>query len=172
MNIEEAIKTALEYEDKVTDVYTKYAKKFESKVGKKIFETLGKEEEDHVNYLKAKLAQWQKSGKVSIDGMQTVVPNAETLKANVKKLKKIAGQEKQENIDEEIEYFKKALEMEIKTSNFYKSLISELPKEYQPMFERFVEIEEGHEAIVKAEIDNAKGLGFWFDFQEFDLESA
>ncbi len=62
--------------------------------------------------------------------------------------------------------------MEIKTSNFYKGLVGQLPKEFQPMFERFVEIEEGHEAIVSAEINNARGLGFWFDFQEFDLESA
>ncbi|MBT3225656.1 MAG: hypothetical protein HN580_18430 [Deltaproteobacteria bacterium] len=169
MNIEEAIKTSIEYEEKVTDVYNKYANKFESEIGAKIFRLLGKEEDDHVAYLKAKLAEWQKSGKVSIDEVKTVVPDAKVLKENVKKLKKIA---KQENIDNEIAYFQKALEMEIKTSNFYKGLVSQLPKEFQPMFERFVEIEEGHEAIVSAEIDNARGLGFWFDFQEFDLESA
>ncbi len=169
MNIEEAIKTSIEYEEKVTDVYNKYADKFQSEIGAKIFRTLGKEEDDHVAYLKAKLAQWQESGKISIDAVNSVVPDKETLKKNVKKLKKIA---KQENIDNEIEYFQKALEMEIKTSNFYKGLVAELPKEFQPMFERFVEIEEGHEAIVSAEIDNARGLGFWFDFQEFDLEAG
>ena len=91
------------------------------------------------------------------------------MKKNIKTLKKIA---KHDNIDNEIEYFQKALEMEVKTSNFYKDMVSQLPKEHQPMFERFVEIEEGHEAIVRAEIDTARGLGFWFDFQEFDLESA
>jgi hypothetical protein len=35
-----------------------------------------------------------------------------------------------------------------------------------------VEIEAGHEAIVQAEIDALNGLGFWFDFTEFRLESA
>jgi len=169
MNIEEAIKTSIEYEGKVAAVYNKYADKFQSEIGAKIFRTLGKEEEDHVAYLKAKLAEWQESGQVSIEAVNTLVPDQETLKKNVKKLKKIA---KQENIDNEIEYFQKALEMEVKTSNFYKSLVADLPKEYQPMFERFVEIEEGHEAIVRAEIDNARGLGFWFDFQEFDLEAG
>lgn len=169
MKFEEAIKTSLEYEVKVTEVYTKYAKKFKSEIGRRIFETLGKEEEEHVNYLKAKLAQWQESGKVTIDGMNTVVPDVETLKTNVKNLKKIA---KQENVDNEIEYFQKALEMEIETSNFYKRMVAELPEEFKPMFKRFVEIEEGHEAIVRAEIDNARGLGFWFDFQEFDLEAG
>ncbi|MFH2132522.1 MAG: hypothetical protein ABIK68_19250 [bacterium] len=169
MEIEEAIKTAIVYEEKVADVYNKYAGKFKSKTGAKIFKALGKEEVDHVEYLKAKLAEWKKSGKVAIGTMETLVPDEKTLKSNIKNLKKIA---KQDNLDNEIEYFQKALEMEVKTSNFYKEMVSQLPKEYRPMFERFVEIEEGHEAIVRAEIDAARGLGFWFDFQEFDLESA
>ena len=88
MNIEEAIKTSIEYEEKVTDVYNKYANKFESEIGAKIFRLLGKEEDDHVAYLKAKLAEWQKSGKVSIDEVKTVVPDAKVLKENVKKIKK------------------------------------------------------------------------------------
>lgn len=169
MNIEEAIKTAIEYEQRVTEVYQKYADKFESEVGAKIFKTLGKEEEDHVAYLKAKQAELEKSGTISFDTVESVVPDAKTLKANIKSLKKIA---KQPNIDDEVKYFQKALDMEIETSNFYKDMVSQLPAEYQPMFARFVEIEEGHEAIVKAEIDNARGLGFWFDFQEFDLEAG
>ena len=169
MNIEEAIKTAIEYEERVTEVYHKYADKFESEIGAKIFKTLGKEEEDHVAYLKAKQAELEKSGTIKFDKVESVVPDAKTLKANVKNLKKIA---KQPNIDDEVKYFQKALDMEIETSNFYKDMVAKMPAEYQPMFERFVEIEEGHEAIVKAEIDNARGLGFWFDFQEFDLEAG
>jgi hypothetical protein len=34
-----------------------------------------------------------------------------------------------------------------------------------------LEIEEGHQAIVKAENDALNGMGVWFDFIEFDLES-
>lgn len=169
MNIEEAIKTALDYENKVTDVYNKYAEKFQSEVGKKIFITLGKEEEEHVAYLESKLAEWQKTGRVTVEALKTVVPDEKVIKKNVKKLKKIA---KQEGVDTEIEYFEKALDMEIKTSSFYKKLVNELPVGEKELFERFIEIEEGHEAIVSAEIDNARGLGFWFDFQEFDLEVA
>lgn len=169
MNIEEAIKTALQYESDVTDVYNEYADKFTSEVGKKIFQTLGKEEEEHTAYLQAKLEQWQKEGKVTVDELKTVVPNTETIKKNVANLQKIA---KQEGIENEIKFFEKALEMETKTSNFYKKLVSELPAGEKELFEKFIEIEEGHEAIVKAEIDNARGLGYWFDFQEFDLEVA
>ncbi len=101
--------------------------------------------------------------------METVVPDKDTIKANVKKLKKVA---KQEGINNEVEIFQKALKMESEASVFYKDLVAKLPAEDQQLFQRFLEIEEGHEAIVKAEIDNALGLGFWFDFQEFNLESA
>jgi len=38
--------------------------------------------------------------------------------------------------------------------------------------QRFVEIEEGHRAIVQAEIDCVSGLGFWFDTAEFKLEAG
>ena len=169
MNIEEAIKTALDYENKIMGVYVQYAEKFKSETGRKIFETLGKEEEEHVNYLESKLEEWKKNGKVTPEALKTVVPDKDTIKKNVKGLKKVA---KQESTDTEIEYFEKALEMEIQTSNFYKKLVQELPEGEKELFEHFIAIEEGHEAIVSAEIDNARGLGFWFDFQEFDLEAG
>jgi rubrerythrin len=104
-----------------------------------------------------------------VDDLESIVPNKEVIKANIKKHKAVA---KQANIDDEIEVFKKALDMEMEASAFYRDLVEKLSPEDRVLFNRFVEIEEGHEAIVKAEIDNARGLGFWFDFQEFDLESA
>jgi rubrerythrin len=169
MNIEEAITTALEYERKVADVYAQYADKFDSEIGKKVFNTLAKEEEDHVAYLNAKLAEWKASGNITTDKLDSVVPSPQQLKKNIQSLKKAA---KQPGIEAEIEYFKKALEMETQTSTYYRNLVGQLDKDYQPLFQRFLEIEEGHEAIVKAEIDNAQGAGFWFDFMEFSLESA
>ncbi len=169
MDLGEAIKTAIALEDKIVNVYTKYADKFSSPVASKIFKLLGEEEEGHTAYLKAKLEQWQNSGKITVDDIKTIVPDKEVIKENVKKHKAAA---KQANIDDEIEVFKKALEMESQASAFYKDLVGKLAPEDQVLFKRFIEIEEGHEAIVKAEIDNARGFGFWFDFQEFDLESA
>jgi rubrerythrin len=169
MDLGEAIKTAIALEDKIVDVYGKYADKFSSPVGNKIFKLLGEEEEGHVAYLKSKLVEWEKSGKVTVDDLKTIVPDKEAIKANVKKHKAAA---KQADINDEIEVFKKALDMEMEASAFYRDLVGKLAPEDQKLFQRFLEIEEGHEAIVKAEIDNARGLGFWFDFQEFDLESA
>jgi hypothetical protein len=38
------------------------------------------------------------------------------------------------------------------------------------MFQRFLEIEDGHVAMVQAEIDYLSDNGFWFDFTEFNME--
>jgi hypothetical protein len=51
-------------------------------------------------------------------------------------------------------------------------MVRELPPEGQSLFSRFLEIEDGHGAIVQAEIDNVKQMGFWFDLKEFDLEAG
>jgi hypothetical protein len=41
--------------------------------------------------------------------------------------------------------------------------------EGQELFEHFVEIEDGHLAIVQAEIDSLTGTGAWFDVLEVRL---
>ena len=64
---------------------------------------------------------------------------------------------------------RKALEAERKTSGFYGQMVSELPPEGQKLFERFLTIENGHLAIVQAEIDSLTGTGAWFDFLEVKL---
>lgn len=60
--------------------------------------------------------------------------------------------------------------METETSDFYRRMVSELPAEARGLFSRFLEIEEGHLAIVQAQIDHVSGTGYWFDVREFDLE--
>ena len=70
----------------------------------------------------------------------------------------------------ELELLKKALDAEIKTSLFYKEMVGKLDGEGQELFRRFVEIEQGHEAIVQAEIDSLSNCGIWLGSLEFSLE--
>jgi len=49
-------------------------------------------------------------------------------------------------------------------------MVRELPEEGQNLFSRFLEIEDGHAAVVQAEMDSVSHSGFWFDLKEFDLE--
>ena len=62
--------------------------------------------------------------------------------------------------------------LDVLAKRSFKEIVEKLPEEDKPLFQRFMEIEEGHEAIIKAELDGARGLGYWFDFQEFNLEAG
>ena len=67
---------------------------------------------------------------------------------------------------------RQSLDAELETAAFYLRMVSELDAAGRAFFARFVEIEQGHVAIVQAEIDAVTGLGFWFDVQEFRLEAG
>lgn len=166
MHIEEAITTALQYENRVVGVYEDAMKTTLDPTGKHVFEVLAKEEQQHVAYLKAKLEEWKKAGRVTSGGLNTAVPSRERIEEGVKKLRHHVATEAKET---EMRLLKRALDVEVETSRFYVGVVGELPPEHRPLFERFVEIENGHLAIVQAEMDAVSGLGYWFDMREFDM---
>lgn len=168
MDIENAIKTAIEYETKVKAVYEEAAQAASDEIGKKVLSALANEEQNHVNYLKSRLRQWHEHGKLIPEKLETVVPDRVKIAEGVKKLESHMAISDR---DAQLQMLWKALEVEIETSNFYKRMVGQLAEEPQRMFARFIEIEEGHQTIVKAEIDALTGVGVWFDFIEFDLEA-
>ena len=171
MNLEEAIKIALDYEHKVRDHYADGAKKIQDPHGKRVFETLAKEEQGHVEFLDHCLAQWNKDGKVDIAEVGMVIaPGTEWVEKGRQEL--VKRDEKRVADKNEIELLKIAVELEVKTSTFYESLIKELPADDRRLFDKFLEIEKGHVGIVQAELDSVQGLGFWFDIREFSLEAG
>ncbi|HDS02021.1 MAG TPA: hypothetical protein ENO22_13080 [candidate division Zixibacteria bacterium] len=167
MTLEEAIKMALEYETKVRDTYIDAARKASDDTGKRIFKVLGEEEQGHINYLQSRLAEWQKTGKITTEKLDTVVPSKKAIEDGVKKLDKEMSRS---DYGSEMEMLRKALELEIETSSFYQRMVDEMGEEGK-MFEHFMKIEEGHKAIVQAEIDYLSKTGYFFDFQEFSMES-
>jgi rubrerythrin len=168
MDIEKAIKTAIDYEMKVRDTYAEAIKAIPDDTGKKLFKVLADEEQHHVDYLQSRLTQWQNEGKLSAEKLETAVPAGKTIDAGVKNLK---GHLKDTDKSAQIQLLQKALDVEMATSKFYKEMVGQMKAEPQQMFSRFLEIEEGHQAIVKAEIDALTGSGVWFDFVEFNLEA-
>jgi rubrerythrin len=166
MTLEEAIKTAIDYEIKVRDSYLNGAEKIGDPTGRRVFEVLGKEEQGHVDYLQAKLAEWRKNGKVKAEKLSTVVPAKKVIERGVQKLDAHLSTR---DYGTELEMLRKALAMEIETSEFYRKMVTELETDGE-LFARFLEIEEGHQAIVQAEIDYLTRSGTFFDFQEFTLE--
>lgn len=169
MTIDEAIKTALQYENRVVGVYDEAVGKTVDPTGKRVFKALVLEEKKHVEYLEARLVEWNKTGHVTAVELGTIVPSRKSIEEGIQKLKARVLTEAKET---EVRLLKRALDVEVETSRFYTEVVRELPPEGQKLFERFVEIEQGHQAIVQAEMNAVSGLGFWFDMQEFTLEGS
>jgi rubrerythrin len=170
MKLDDAIKAALEYEIGVCKVYVDAMNKTGDETAKRIFKVLGQEEEDHVAYLRDRLAEWEKAGKITVKALDTVLPGREAINKGLQDLERTVKQEPTK-LNLELELLKKALDAEIKTSEFYKEMVRTLDGDGQKLFKRFVEIEEGHEAIVQAQINTVGNWGFWFDTPEFRLEN-
>ena len=173
MTIEEAIKTALEYENHVVTVYAEAVASTADSRGKQVLEVLADEERGHVGYLERALLQWQQNGRITAENLHTAIPSEETIRRGVEKLRaEMANQDRAISAEAELDILAKALEVETRTSDFYKSVVEHLSGDAKGLFARFVQIEEGHRTIVQAEIDAVTGTGYWFDFREFSLEAA
>ena len=168
MTIEEAIHTAIEYENNVRDVYKDAAAKVDDPIGKKVFTVLAKEEQHHIDYLESRLKEWRATGKANPAQLDTVIPDHSAIDRAAHSLSETMSTKDRGT---EMELLRKALAAEHQTSGFYKKMVAELPGDGQKLFEPFIDIEEGHVAIVQAEMDSLTGTGAWFDLLEVNLES-
>ena len=170
MDLKEALSVAIDYEHKVRDHYRMATDAVLDPRGKRVFETLGREEQGHVDYLESRLDEWTRKGKITSPELPTHVPPVKWIKEARSKV--AAAPQGTVAVKEELELLKVALDLERQTSSFYRKLVETLPAEDRPMFSRFLEIEAGHLAVVQAEIDSLNGMGTWFDIMEFDLEAG
>ena len=167
MTVEEAIKTSLEYENGVRDVYTDAVARAESDAARRFFKLMADEEQHHVDYLEAKLEEWRGTGQVTARGLETAVPSKADIQKGIATLEDKVG----DNVGRiDIQYLERAHAVERETCGFYHRMVTELPEEAKALFARFVEIEDGHLDIVQAQLDMANGTGYWFDVREFNLE--
>ncbi len=167
MTIEEAIRTAIEYETKVRDCYRDALAATDGSAGQEFFQLMSDEEQEHVDFLAARLKEWKATGAVCRADMRSAVPDRDAIAGGIATMKDgLAG----DASGAELDWLRKAGEVEEATSAFYEKVVAELPEEYRPMFARFLEIERGHLALVKAQIDELTGTGYWFNTQEFNLE--
>jgi rubrerythrin len=171
VKLDQAISTALDYEVKVRDHYLKGAHSLEDPKGKALFDLLAREEDGHVAYLNHCLAEWKKTGKVAAAPIKSLLPKGVAWIDEAKKrLSKRPG--KRVATGSELECVKLALQYEKEASAFYRTLVSDLPEGERELFANFLAIEDGHVALVAAQLDAVQGLGFWFDTMEFRLEAG
>lgn len=169
MDMEQAIRTALEYETKVRDAYRQAAQDCGNLNGQKVFGILADEEQQHLDYLQEKLQEWRKDGTVHAGDLHTAIPDKDSIDNS---MKKVDSPLDEKQCHDEIQLTTKALELEKETSDFYKRVVKELPPEHRALFEPFIEIEDGHLALVQAELDQLTGMGFYLDTQEFNMEGG
>jgi len=169
MTLEEAIISALDYEVRVRDHYMRAAGSTTDNKGIDVFGALGDEEQRHVDYLENRLKMWRENGKLNAPAITTTLPDPKWLREGKAKMHQLTLNR---DYSGEIAMLKDALKLEEEVSEHYRSLVAGLTGEGQAMFRRFLEIEDGHTAIVQAEIDALQGDGFWFSLREFDLEAG
>ncbi len=167
MTLEEAIVSALEFEKKVRDHYAFAVQNGKDPAGKKFFALLSREEQGHVDYLEERLKEFRSSGKVSGAPLPTVIPKSDW---TIEGVEKLAASAAKRDYSGDVERLFTALKLEDEATDHYKKLVSSLGPEGKTLFRRFLEIEEGHTALVQAEIDVATRTGYFYDFQEFNQE--
>jgi rubrerythrin len=167
MTIEEAIKRAIELETRIRDVYREATQAVDDEVGKRIFETLCKDEQHHIDYLQHQLKQLLERGTIVPERLDSVMPSQEVVEREADKLKPLVTKD---FLGVKRQMLSKALKMEIETSDFYQKMVNQLPDEGKTLFERFLEIENNHIKAVQFELDHLSKTGYWFDIKEFDME--
>ncbi len=167
MRIEDAISEAIAYETRIRDLYREAAERTTDPKGIQVFGTLAADEQRHIDYLEHKRRQWRQEGVLTVNPLDSLVPPAKGFQTEMAALQERMDREDRTDAKRMLS---KALEVEIETSAFYRRMTAEMEGDAQAMFARFLEIEDGHIAAVQAELDYISHNGFWFDFQEFDME--
>lgn len=167
MQLETAIKTAIEYEIRIRDLYRDAAGQAVDPVGKRVFGALGEDEDRHVAYLRDRLDRWRRTGLLTVAALASSMP---TRAAIEKELGRLETRMSRDDRGSERQMLSKALAVEVETSEFYQKLVDEMSGDGRRMFARFLEIENEHIAVVQAELDYVSQTGYWLDFKEFDME--
>jgi rubrerythrin len=161
----EAMKTAIEMEKSGHRFFTDAARQVKHEVGRKMFSRLASEELVHLQVFEKIFAaisegtDWKKA--VASAEPARRVPYFDEAKKEFK-----AG-----DLSVELDYLRKALDLERKAISFFeKAIVETETSQAREIFQRILEEEQSHYDLIQAEIDNINGSGFWFDVQEFYMD--
>jgi rubrerythrin len=168
MTSQKIFATALQYEEKIRDLYRSADRIVDDERGKSIFRALADDEQSHVDFLLYSLEQLNKKGAIDIDRLTTSIPILKHLEARIERLKAEIPRHMLGDIKAVLG---SALKLEKETSAFYRDACGKTEGAIQTIFKKFLEIEERHVDVVQIELDHAQHNGMWFNFMEVDLEA-
>ena len=167
MDSGDAIRAAIGYEERIRDFYAEAAREAKGDAARALYSALGEDEASHAAYLKARLAVLERTGGIDLPPLDSALPDPKHIEASIGRA---AAGTAGEALGGEVGALERALRAEEETSAFYRDMVARLPEPSRPLFARFLEIEDGHTRIVRAELDQVSRTGHWFDVREFDLE--
>jgi rubrerythrin len=161
----EAMKTAIEMEKSGHRFFTEASNKVRHEVGRKLFSRLAAEEIDHMRTFETIFTEASGGGdwKKAIREIQPAkrVPYFDEARKEFKS----------EDLSVEMDYLKKALDLERNAMQFFEKAIAEAEsEEARLIFQRILEEEQAHYDLIQSEIDSINGTGFWFDVHEFYMD--
>ena len=167
MDSAEIFITALDYEEKVRDLYLSAVDIVDDDRGKALFQGLADDEQSHIDFLKYSLETLKNEGTIEIDKLATPIPSKESILSNIESMKakipeKMLGDVKR--------VLTSALQLELETSAYYLDASKKTEGSIRKILEKFVEIEDRHVAVVQIELDYASNSGHWFNFMEISME--
>jgi uncharacterized protein (TIGR02284 family) len=161
----EAMKTAIEMEKSGYRFFMEASNKVRHEVGRKLFARLAAEEIDHMRTFERIFDQV--SG--GADWKEAV--SAVTPAKRVPYFDQARKEFKSEDMSVELDYLKKALDLERQAIDFFEKAIEEAETpEARDIFERILAEEKAHYDLIQSEIDSVSGTGFWFDVREFYVD--
>ena len=166
-----AIETAIQIEKDGLAFYTEAAKQTDDPNGKKMFQSMARDEAAHQKLFEEtresllKEGQWLSPEEVAAISPKSldrppIFPTGDEIKAT-------------EIPERELVALRRGIEAEEASIAFYSEQISKIEDpDGRAMYAYLIEQEESHRTILQGEYDYLTHTGFWFDIQEFDLEAA
>jgi rubrerythrin len=161
----QAMKTAIEMEKSGHKFFTDAALQVKNEVGRKIFNRLAAEEMIHMRTFEKIFSELSGGG----DWKKALADTAPT--ERMPYFDEARKQFQPTDLSVELEYLKKALDLERRAIAFFEKAVKEAEtSEAKEVFQRILEEEKLHYDLIQSEIDSLSGDGFWFDVNEFYMD--
>lgn len=167
MNSEKILISAIQYEEKIRDLYLSAVQTIDDERGKEIFKTLADDEQSHVDFLEHSIEVLKSDGRVDVETLESSIPPKDQYNHQIEKMRKTIPNRVLGDVKRVLT---SALKLEIETSKFYEDACKKTEGSIRDVFEKLLEIERRHEDVVQIELDHASNYGCWFDFMEIDME--
>ena len=160
-------KKALEFEKKIRDLYVSAVDIIDDERGKKIFRTLAKEEQSHIDFLEHSIAALADQGTISLKTFKTIVPDTKDLSKNIESMKVTIPEQMLGDIKRVLS---SALKLEEETTQYYENAFAAAEGDIREVLAKFITIEQRHTEVVRFELDHASRNGYWLGFPEISME--